>query len=100
MLNTKKGKEESIKLKADLKDLNIELGNLKIVTEKEDNGSSLLTGKDVDVFINGKNFRDTPLKYLCSIDIHIGDADTIASVTYECLPFKSKEEDEDEKETI
>lgn len=81
--------EKKEKIKAKLKNLDLEIGNLKIIGTKdvEKEGSSLLTGMDFDVWIDGKNFRDTPLKYLNSIDIHIGDAETIATVTYNCCPF-------------
>ena len=77
------------KIKAKLKNLNLELGNLKIITTKKDK-DTVMTGLDVDVFIDGKNFRDTPLKYLKSIDIHIGDADTIPTVIYNCCAVTKK----------
>ena len=70
------------------KNLDIELGNLKIVTLKESgNNNGILTGKDVDVFIDGVHFSDIPfLKYLNYIDIHIGIED--CQIKYNVLPLK------------
>jgi len=72
-----------------LKDVDIELGHLKIITTKKDK-NSLLTGKDIDVFIDNKNFRDTFLKNLSRIQIDIGDAETICEVKYTYLPRTNK----------
>jgi len=81
------------KIKTQLKNLDLELGNLKIVTTKQpDEYDRVMTGVDVDVFIDGKNFRDTPLSKLSAIRIDIGDANTIAEVTYVCCPYVKKKD--------
>ena len=83
--------EETIKTQ--LKNLDLEVGNLKIITKrKAGEQDRALTGVDFDVFIDGKNFRDTPLHMMKAIDIHIGDAETIAKVIYTCYPFVNKKE--------
>jgi len=85
--------EEEI-IKAKLKNLDLEVGNLKIITTKKpDEYDRAMTGLDVDVFIDGVNFRETPLSMMKSIDIHIGDASTIAEVTYTCCPYVKKKEE-------
>ena len=81
-------------IKAELKNLDLEVGNLKIITTREPTENEVsLTGMDFDVFIDGVNFRETPLRKMYSIDIHIGDAETIAEVTYTCCPYMKKKEE-------
>ena len=76
---------------AQLKKVDLDIGHLNITTTKEPGDyDRALTGVDFDIVIDGKNFRDTPLSKLKSITINIGDAETIATVTYTCCPYVNK----------
>jgi len=85
-------KEKTQKTIAKAKKLELDIGNLKIVSKGKP--GKCLTGVDFDVFIDGKDFKETPFKNLYGLDIRIR-ADDIVSVTYYTFPYVSKDRKKD-----